>query len=235
VTPIVVAGLVALAVLGPPPALRWRALLLVGFVVGFALFLTVASKKLDRYALPLFPVLAILAGLGLWSLWRHVLELAGRFAMPVLDGPALVVLVGVVQALSLVWAHPYPLAYYNPLLGGGPAARRALLVGWGEGLDQVAAYLEAQPGADAARIAIYYPQVLNFQGLVRGTVQRYGDPRPADYVVDYVSAAQRGHTPAEVAGLAPRHTVRINGILYARVYQLTPPTPIGAHEPTTDD
>ena len=228
-TPIVVVGLAALAVSLPPLALRRRALLLVSFVLGFALFLAVASKKLDRYALPLFPVLAILAGLGLWSLWRGVRARVGRYA-----AAALIALACAAQAGALLSVQPYALAYYNPLLGGGPAAQRALLVGWGEGLDQVAAYLNAQPDAARARIAIYYPQVLNFQGLVRGSVQRYGDPWRADYVVDYVSAAQRGQTPSEVVGLEPRHTVQIGGIEYARVYQLAPPRPIRATAPVVD-
>jgi len=46
---------------------------------------------------------------------------------------------------------------------------------------------------------------------------------PVDYVVDYVNAAQRDQTPPEVRGLAPVLVVRINGIIYARVFHLTPP------------
>ena len=54
-----------------------------------------------------------------------------------------------ILGLSLIAVRPYPLSYYNPLLGGGATASRWLLVGWGEGLDQVAVYLNAQDGADA--------------------------------------------------------------------------------------
>ena len=59
------------------------------------------------------------------------------------------------HALPLAVVAPYALAYYNPLVGGGPAASRVLLVGWGEGLDQVAAYLNAQPSSERQLIAIY--------------------------------------------------------------------------------
>jgi hypothetical protein len=38
-----------------------------------------------------------------------------------------------------------------------------------------------------------------------------------------VNAAQRGQTPAEVAGMAPVQEVWINGIQYARVYRFEPP------------
>jgi hypothetical protein len=103
-----------------------------------------------------------------------------------------------------------------------------LLVGWGEGLDQVARYLNAQPNPEQQMIAVYFPLELNFQGMVAGTVTQFGDPRPINYVVDYVNAAQRGHTPPEVNGLVPQHEVWINGILYARVYRLEPPRRVRA-------
>lgn len=101
--------------------------------------------------------------------------------------------------------------------------RPVLLVGWGEGLDQVATYLNAQPDAERQLIAVYFPLELNFQGMVRGTVTQFGDQRPVTHVVDYVNAAQREHTPPEVAGLVPVHEVWINGIQYARVFRLDPP------------
>src|SRR5205823_3146884 len=129
----------------------------------------------------------------------------------------------VAQALPLVMVAPYALAYYNPIVGGGPAADHVLLVGWGEGLDQVAAYLNAQPDPGSQFIAVYFPLELNFQGMVAGTVTQFGDPRPINYVVDYVSAMQRDQTPPEVTGLVPVKEVWINGILYARVYHLVPP------------
>ena len=82
------------------------------------------------------------------------------------------------HALPLAVVAPYALAYYNPRRGG-PAASRVLLVGWGEGLDQVAAYLNAQPSSERQLIAIYFPLELNFQGMVGGTVTQYGDARPS--------------------------------------------------------
>ena len=229
-SPVLMAGLIALSVVLPPPARRRQAYLLVGFVLGFLLFVTLASKKLDRYALPMFPSLALLAGLGLWTVYE---ELAGRLARAGRDARRwlLVGLVGAVgagQALALVSVAPYPLAFYNPFVGGGPAAERVMLVGWGEGLDQVAEYLNAQPDAATSRIAIYYPQVLNFQGMVAGTLHRFGDPVPTDYVVDYVNASQRGQLPQEVWGATPNFVVELNGIVYAQVFKLDPPRVLGS-------
>jgi 4-amino-4-deoxy-L-arabinose transferase-like glycosyltransferase len=212
-------------VLLPPRSTRNSCILLLLFVVGFLLFLTLPSKKLDRYALPVFPALDLLAGLGYWAVGTRLLRAlaARRPGAPRLAAVGLVGLLGIAQALPLLMVAPYPLAYYNPLMGGAPAAARVMLVGWGEGLDQVAAYLNAQPGARRQRIAIYFPLVLNFQGMVTGTVTSIGDPDPVDYVVDYVNASQRSQIPGAIVGQAPELAVRINGIVYARVFRMTPP------------
>ena len=224
-TPLALVGLLSLVALSRPAPLPRQALLLVGFVLGFGLFITLASKKLDRYALPLFPSLDILAGLGLWLLWLHASSrvrrlgrLAGRWAVP---AGAIVVAAAQSVALAAVW--PYALAYYNPLVGGGPVAEWAILVGWGEGLDQVAAYLNAQPDAETAVIGVYAPYAGNFRPSVRGNVVGFGRPDPMDYVVDYVNGAQRRQTPTEVIGRTPDHSVWINGSAYARVYRFSPP------------
>jgi hypothetical protein len=231
-SPLALAGLLALGVLLPRPVMRRPTVLLLIFIVGFILFVSLASKKLDRYAIPAFPALDLLAGLGLWTLWTWITPYLaerriGEHARQLLACVATAFL-AVGQALPLAVTAPYPLAYYNPLIGGGPAAERVLLVGWGEGLDQVARYLNAQPEPEQQLIAVYFPLELNFQGMVAGTVTQFGDPRPINYVVDYVNAAQRGHTPPEVYGLVPQHEVWINGILYARVYRLEPPRRVRA-------
>jgi 4-amino-4-deoxy-L-arabinose transferase-like glycosyltransferase len=226
-SPLALAGLVSLGVLLPPRSEKRPTLLLLLFVVGFVLFLSLASKKLDRYMVPAFPSLDLLAGIGLWTLGRWIGPYLrqGRIsagAQRAATGFAMLALV-VGQSLPLAMVAPYALAYYNPLVGGGPAAGRVLLVGWAEGLDQVAEYLNAQPNPERQFIAVYFPLELNFQGMVSGLVTQFGDPRPVSYVVDYVNAAQRGHTPPEVAGLVPVREVWINGILYARVFHFDPP------------
>ena len=133
------------------------------------------------------------------------------------------ILIGVVviQAATLASIQPYPLAYYNPLLGGGRFAERLVLVGWGEGLDQVASWLNAQPRPiGAPTIATSYHRVL--QAQLDGSAVPLERVRMADYVVPYVNTLQRGADSdvldAYLAG-QPEHTVTINGIEYARVYR----------------
>ena len=50
------------------------------------------------------------------------------------------------------------MAYYNPLLGGGPKAPTVMLIGWGEGLDEAAAYLNTKPNAAQLHVASWYSQ-----------------------------------------------------------------------------
>ena len=140
-------------------------------------------------------------------------------ALPISLGPSLVAAALLVQPISWLSALPYPLSFYNPIVGGGSTAERLILVGWGEGLDQVAAYLNAQPDAEVATIGVFYPLTVNFQALLRGTAINLGGSTRPTYVVDYVNARQRAQTPSYVRDRMPDFVVRINGIDYARVYR----------------
>jgi hypothetical protein len=217
-TPTVVLGCVLAAVFWAPAERRWLIWLCFDFLIGFVLFLSVAGKKLDRYALPLFPFFALMAAIGYAELVHRVPEGRRRMFATV----AFAAVVGS-QAMWTIASLPYPLAYYNPLLGGVRGASEAILVGWGEGLDQVAGYLNSQPDAENSRIGVYFPLTVNFQAMVRGSVVSYGDKRPVDYVVDYISAAQRRQTPRIVRDREPDFVATIGGVEYARVYRLDPP------------
>lgn len=189
-----------------------RVWVLIGLAVAFVAFMSLGAKKLDRYIVPAFPFLDVLAGLGLWLAGSSVATRARVLAL---------IPLAVLLAQPLQWwaSQPYPLAYYNPLMGGGPTAERLILVGWGEGLDQAAAYLNAQPDAAQSTVAVYYPLTVNFQAVLRGTAVNQGREDTSTFVVDYVNARQRRQTPRQVIGVVPDYVVRINGIDYARIYR----------------
>ncbi|MFN0074288.1 MAG: ArnT family glycosyltransferase [Chloroflexota bacterium] len=193
---------------------------LIVLVISFALFMTLGAKKLDRYILPAVPLIDVLAGFGLWT---AAVDLSARLRgatqwIQRLPGALLAAAV-LLQPLAWQSSLPYPLSYYNTALGGGTAAQRMLLVGWGEGLDQAAAYLNAQPDAASATVGVYYPLTVNFQALLLGTAVSLSPSSTATYVVDYVNARQRGQSPQLVHTRVPDHIVRINGIEYARIYR----------------
>lgn len=203
-------------------AARWPALLLGGYVIGFMAMMSLGEKKFDRYELPIFPVLDVLAGLGLWLGWQAArARLAWLRRGPARLGLGLALLG--VAAWPLASVYPYDLAYYNPLVGGGPAARWALFVGWGEGLDQVAAYVNAKPIVlQAPTVATPYHRAL--QAHLRGNnalpIER---AELADYIVPYVNSMQRQQNGALLnellQGQEPEYVVWLNGIEYARVYR----------------
>jgi 4-amino-4-deoxy-L-arabinose transferase-like glycosyltransferase len=222
-TPATMVGILALAVFS-----WWRkgvlrstssAWVLIGLVIAFAVFMNLGAKKLDRYILPAVPLIDVLAGCGLWA-GTHWLLMRTKdwqgYARLVMALPLAILLF---QPIAWQSVLPYPLSYYSPILGGGAAAQRMLLVGWGEGLDQAAAYINAQPDGASATVAVYFPLTVNFQALLQGTAVSYGSNVTPTYVVDYINARQRNQVPAQVVGKVPEYVVKINGIDYARVYR----------------
>ncbi len=96
--------------------------------------------------------------------------------------------------------HPYELAYYNPLLGGGPAAARLIPVGWGEGLEQAGAYITAQPDGNAQTVATWYRPAL--KPYISATLVPLGDllvPNMVGYAVLYIDQVQRRDDAAATA------------------------------------
>ena len=124
----------------------------------------------------------------------------------------------------LASVQPYPLSFFNPLLGGIGVARQAVVVGWGEGLDQVADFLNRQPNPSGVVASTLYYGLL--QAQVRGTALPPWQWQRADYFVDYVNMEQRQIGPklrqALVESGPPLFVARVNGLEYARVYRIPP-------------
>jgi 4-amino-4-deoxy-L-arabinose transferase-like glycosyltransferase len=241
-TPWALLGLAACLALGlaPRSLVRRQALPALGlalWVLLFSLPLLVAAKKFDRYLLPIFPALDILAALGIVAFAAWIAQgmgnrgqgIGNRQSSPSFVLPRIGVLATTLVAAATIWCyHPYHLAYYNPLLGGGPVAQRVLPVGWGEGMDQAANWLNAQPDLDDGAVASWFEFTLS--PYVRGEVFSVGYLRRGQagfhYLVLYADQVQRRNEPTVVdayLGLrAPLHTVRIHGLDYAWIYQVPP-------------
>lgn len=207
--------------------------LLAIFVLLFAGTLTFLPKKFDRYLLPIFPVLGLFAAAGwVWlfdtvrqwlatrrSVSEHALQLQGRMLLMA----GLVVL-----TVNLVWYHPYAIVYYNPLFGGGGVAARILPIGWGEGYEQVGAYISAQPDGRDRPVASWFEPVLDpFVEQPVVPLDWVFKSGQVDYAVLYIDQIQRRNVPEAITYLreqfTPIHTVVIHGIEYAYIYQLPQP------------
>jgi hypothetical protein len=145
------------------------------------------------------------------------------------------------QLVTALAQRPYPLDYYNPLIGGTKTAENMIMVGWGEGLDQAANYILSQPGGNTSMvrtstpstaILYFFPETVTVHRLVDLKANQAGILAWAntDYAVTYILQWKRytsGNVVHYFDDLAPMHTVKINSVPFVRVYDLRsmpPPT-----------
>jgi len=167
----------------PPFTIR-HSLFAIGLcILLFTLFISFGTTKFDRFLLPIFPFVDILAALGLYELAkvisaslsrshfcsrricnpppaRWICNPAGairdllRLRKPV---KALTLLTLIVQAGFALPQHPYFLSFYNPLVGGPAQAPQVLFIGWGEAFEQAARYLDEKENTAELKVAAQYP------------------------------------------------------------------------------
>jgi hypothetical protein len=205
----------------------------------FALILIVAlsafPKKFNRYLVPAFPSVDILAAAGLaWGTtllgtWArrlaHFRPAIARCLPGILLGGA-----ALGATVNAAWWHPYAIAAFNQALGGAAAGARTFMIGWGEGFDQVADWLNQQPNITGV------VTVSSTAGLLQPYLRRgaqVASPGPdgrlpdrAGYVVVYVRQVQDGELPPPFdqfyGHVRPLHTVRLHGVDYAWIYEAPP-------------
>ena len=178
--------------------------------------MTLGAKKFDRYLLPIFPALVILASLGLVATART------QLGQPIGAGCIGAVVAGTGARVRSSSTYPYPLSYYNPLLGGGAVAQRTVMIGNGEGLDQAARWLASQPDAANLRLDAHSWDILTALLPVDGEPLREGVPDDADYIVTYGRRIQMQRWGPSLerylAANPPVYTVWINGIEYVEIH-----------------
>ncbi len=237
-TPIVLIGsLLSLLYLIPtlrhrlaPPAhtrrIQFALFLLWLFTISLLLFGNLSPKKQDRYLLPLFPFLDLIAAIG----WLGVLHFFGQYLQSRLSKHSqltirnsLFTIILLLQLLPIITYYPYYLTYFNPLMGGPARAAETTLVGWGEGMEQVAAYLNTKPNAENLYVASTPSQTL--LPYFAGTGENFYTNDiafRADYVVLYVAQMQRLAPSPEIVNyfknIEPEHTITIHDIPYAKIY-----------------
>ncbi|MFW9998408.1 MAG: ArnT family glycosyltransferase, partial [Candidatus Odinarchaeota archaeon] len=190
----------------------------------FVVMMTLGAKKYDRYLMPIFPALDLVAGvgwlwLGQWLFLRCFQLKRPRLAL----GVGYVCLLGL-QSLTTLPHLPYYYTFYNPLLGGIRQAVDYVPVGYAEGLDRAAAYLEQKPNASKLKVASGNSSKLEglFSGQTIALANLDGKWVQADYVLIYISQLQRGkHAEDILAYLAryePEYTLVLHGLEYAWLY-----------------
>jgi hypothetical protein len=209
----------------------WHMGWLLIYAGGFLLMMTLAAKKGERYILPVFLPLDILAAWGLDRIARTVgrcNRLRSRTWIPaVIIAAALVVQAGVVLE-----HRPYYSTHHNLLLGGSRVAQRVLSLGdQGEGLDLAARFLNGYPGAERRTVGLQKRFIDSFKHDFVGRTQHINEPG-ADYRVFAVNVNQRRLNPEEWEGTweacqqeGPLWSVSFDGVPYAWICPAYPSDP----------
>jgi hypothetical protein len=193
-------------------------------------FMDQGAKKFDRYLLPSFLPLDLLAGLGLvmvvhWA--REKINITAVKSLVLVLAALLIVL----QVFAAFFTFPYYLSFYNPLMGGGKKAAEVMMVGWGEGLDQAARHLNMNWEPQDLKVLSYYPDgcfSYFFNGETIHAAPEWDETlervNSVDYVVLYIHQWQRQLPFSEMLDLfddlTPVKVITINGIEYAQIYDM---------------
>ncbi len=210
---------------------RHYVLLMLLYVILFVAFMTLGEKKQERYILPIYPILNIIAAIGLVQIsnlnlpWPTRRPALARASGPGGRQPLLFLVILLFQGILIVANYPYYFTYYNPLLGGIRGAERMVTIGWGEGLDLAAAYLNQEPNAEQLRVSSWYQSTFApfFKGEAISYSQEKGKAMAGDYVVFYINQLQRRFPDDELfryfeARYRPEKIIPLKGVNYVEIY-----------------
>ncbi|MDE0016036.1 MAG: glycosyltransferase family 39 protein [Candidatus Poribacteria bacterium] len=205
------------------------ALALVISVVLFIVCLSATSKKFSRYLLPAFPMLEILAAIGLVEVlkWSYVV-LCSRFGTAETNRykNTLVVITCIglffIQVFPVLTLHPYYGTYYNSCWKVTEITK-IITVGDAAGLDTAAKYLNKMPNAGRMQVQVspLATQIVRhyFDGHAY-SAGRTVEHEPA-YEVVYIRDSQIGRVPqtgtlnGELEAL-----ITLNGIDHVWIYRV---------------
>ncbi|MCO5225098.1 MAG: hypothetical protein M9953_07165 [Thermomicrobiales bacterium] len=209
------------------------------YVLVFTIVQSFGAKKFDRYILPVYPLITLIASIGL--------VLPGKWITDVLKQPRLrVAPVALAIAMNVAFVGtilPYRLDYFSPIMGGPQLAVANMQMGWGQGGDQVVNYLNQQTGAgpitvqtsaNPSAFTYFLPDdsPIHFRKFRLMTPAGWYE---TDYYVAGIQQTQRNLAPAyEVISGYPRaFTVEIGGIPYFEVFNVRDlPLPDSLKAPT---
>lgn len=188
----------------------------------FFLEIQYSIKKGDRYMLPVFLGFDILTTLSIATAYAMAKQ---KYLKNII---LIVCITGIgFQAHEAIRLHPYLLAYRNPLFSSVAQGRT---MGWGEGLDLAAYYLNTKPNAEHLLVAAYYEgsfayhfkgQFTSAERLGKESAEEIG----ADYVVLYRTmegrAPERWETKVlkDYASKTPEKIITLNGEQYVWIYK----------------
>ncbi len=210
-----------------PGATRQTILWLAVFAAAFLAMMALSSgggKRAPHYILAVHVTLNLLAGIGAAALLQG---LRPRLLIPT------VALLAALQLGSAIGQAPYYFTYTNPLMGTPQEAAERVGIGYGEVMEQAAAYLADKPNAADTTVFSWFgygPFSYSYPGEVINLPhgKSWGKPKikwlsESDYLVLYYAQQLRRQQPATLIetlkDVQPEHSIWFNGIEYVRIYR----------------
>ena len=204
------------------------ALALVAVVLLFTLCLSLTSKKFSRYLLPAFPMLEILAAIGLFEFlkWGYS-YIDSRFgaetnSQKLTFSIVTVLCLFLIQILPVLRLHPYYDTYYN-LCFKLTDIRKIITVGAGAGYDLAAKHLNRKPNAQELRVQTFPQSAQFFLPYFTGQIHwaDAGEEDVPDYEVVHLRESQAGWVPQTgTLNGELEHVITLNGIDYVWIYRI---------------
>ncbi len=191
-------------------------LIFLSFILLFGLVMSLGAKKGDRYILPIYPFIDILA---IWAFYK-ILNAVGRIKK---WSFLITLLIIAILGIHIFTYSPYSISYFNPLVGGGKVAQKAYVIGLGEGLDLAAEYLNKKSKSENLKVASWYS--CSFKPFFKGKTytEREAKRQDIDYIVLYINGIQR-KLPAGLyedyfLKKTPEKVIKIKNLEYAWIYK----------------
>ncbi|MDP3997083.1 MAG: hypothetical protein U1C49_02475 [Candidatus Andersenbacteria bacterium] len=207
----------------PPPTrhLLW----LLATAAFFYLAMSLGDKKGYRYLVPVFSLLDVALAITVAWLITALVNRKVRRAATIALG--IFAALFTIQLLDIINIYPHVLAYTNPITRNRIGEMQ---YGWGEGLDEAAAYLNAKPNASELTVASYYPNEFGHY-FIGETKPAHQHDQNCDYVVIYRAMFGRGLNEWETDIInqyrrqTPEKIISYRNVPFVWIYNTTPPNP----------
>jgi hypothetical protein len=136
----------------------------------------------------------------------------------------LILIILVINGLLIISNFPYYFTYYSPLFGGIKTVAKFSTIGWGEGLDEAARYLNQNVGQNN-NISSWYQSTLApfYNGPSLNYSKEKGKVLAGDYAVFYINQVQREYPDTILfeyfeQRFQPETIINLHGLDYAWIY-----------------
>ena len=195
------------------------------FVILFTLCLSITAKKFSRYLLPVFPILDILAAIGLYTMMEWAfkrIEFSRNSVKKHWWQFAVLLVVVFIQVIPVLSIHPYYGTYYNPCWKITDITK-VCTIGDASGLDIAAKYLNQKPNAKNLVVRVS-PLSAEFFGYYFDGKSYRSDKQnnylTPDYEVFYIRDLQIERVQKKDFNGVLEKVIKLNGVEYVWIYKL---------------